>query len=113
LLHTPLLNHHIPTSAALSALNTTLQAEGFVVLERKESLTGYISVLESTKEGFRVMRCDHSLLGGEWVKWPGMGRYQHNRVAEPVFAVFAMLDAVRLVDVPDPVPDHEAKALVM
>ena len=82
------------------------------------------------------MRCDHSLLGGEWVpgvgKWPGGKGNEGGRgvVGEPVYSVFIMLEAVRLVrpgnskeEAQDEdnrtrnstpmVPDQNAKALVM
>jgi hypothetical protein len=113
LLHTALLNTHVPTPMALSRLNSGLESAGYVVLDRAESITGYVSVIDSPKHGYRVMRCDHSLLGGEWVKFLGLPQFKDNRVAEPIYGVFAMLEAVRLVETPSPVPDHEAKALVM
>jgi len=78
------------------------------LLARTESLTGYISIIESRQQGFRVMRCDHSLLGGEW-----LARSERNILAEPIYGVFVMLEAVRLVEVKTSVPDSEAKALVM
>lgn len=98
---------------ALSWLNGGMEKEGWKILDRRDSLTGYVSVVESLKDGFRVLRCDHSLLGGEWVKFEDTGRFKGNQVAEPIYGVFAMLEAVRLVEVPHPVPDNEAKALVM
>ncbi|KAK3682533.1 S-adenosyl-L-methionine-dependent methyltransferase [Podospora appendiculata] len=113
LLHTALLNTHVPTPMALASLNTTLADAGWMILDRQESRTGYISVIESVADGFRVMRCDHSLLGGEWVKFLGKGRFEGNQVAEPIYGVFAMLEAVRLVEVPQPIPDNTAKALVI
>lgn len=113
LLHTAVFNTHVPTPAALSRLNAALAPEGYVVLDRHESVTGYVSVIDSPKEGFRLLRCDHSLLGGEWVKFIGKGRFRGNQVAEPVYGVFAMLEAVRLVETPEPIRDDEARALVM
>ncbi|SPQ26907.1 ce2e7864-7893-423b-a040-75ada4e8e314 [Thermothielavioides terrestris] len=113
LLHTAFLNTHVPTSTALAALNRGLAPAGYVVLDRAESVTGYISVIDSPKEGFRLMRCDHSLLGGEWVKFLGQGQFKGNQVAEPVYGVFAMLEAVRLVKTPKPIPDNKAQALVI
>jgi hypothetical protein len=113
LLHFTLLNTHVPTSLALSSLNTTLATHSYSILARKESLTGYISVLENTEQGFRVLRCDHSLLGGEWTKLAGLPQFASNPVAEPIYGVFAMLEAVRLVRVPDPVADGDASALVI
>jgi hypothetical protein len=67
-----------------------------------------MSILESRDQGFRVMRCDHSLLGGEW-----LAKSDRNLLAEPIYGVFVMLEAVRLVEVKKSVPDSEAKALVM
>lgn len=107
LMHAAFLNTHVMTSMATQSLNTTLVAQGWSLVDRRESLTGYISVLDSYEDGFRVMRCDHSLLGGEWIKLPKI------RVGEPVYAVFAMLEAVRLVQVEEKVPDHQATALNM
>lgn len=113
LLHTAVWNTHVPTAGALLKLNQGMAHDGWVVLDRKESVTGYVSVIESKGDGFRLLRCDHSLLGGEWVKLIGEGRLKGNKVAEPVYGVFAMLEAVRLVKMPKRLPDREAKALVM
>jgi hypothetical protein len=104
-----MLNVHTMIPGATHGLNMTLQADNWILLDRKESNTGYVSVIESLDQGFRVMRCDHSLLGGEWTKV----RPTDPRVAEPIYGVFVMLEAVRLINVPTPVPDNEAKALVM
>lgn len=113
LLHTAFFNTHMPTPMALDRLNKGLAPAGYVVLDRQESITGYLSVIDSPKEGYRLMRCDHSLLGGEWVKFLGKGQFKGNQVAEPVYGVFAMLEAVRLVETPKPIRDDQAKALVM
>ncbi|KAH6647478.1 spermine/spermidine synthase [Truncatella angustata] len=104
-LHAAFLNTHVMTPIATKSLNSTLNADGWTLLDRWESITGYVSVLESDRDGYRVMRCDHSLLGGEWHKLP------KPIVSEPVYAVFTMLEAVRLVEVPEKVPDSQAKAL--
>ena len=113
ILHTTLLNPHLASPMALSSLNSGLVKEGWQIVDRRDSITGYLSVVDNLNDGFRVMRCDHSLLGGEWTKFKDTGRFMGNQVAEPVYGVFAMLEAVRLVEVPNPVPDNEAKALVM
>lgn len=107
LLHTAVLNPHVMTPSATTALNGTLAAEGWVLLERRESVTGYLSVVESLERGFRVMRCDHSLLGGQWTVLQG------KKVAEPIYGVFAMLEAVRLVESREKVPDKDANALIV
>lgn len=109
-LHTALFNVHVQSGPALARLNVQLGAKGWEMLARADSVTGYVSILESKKEGFRVMRCDHSLLGGEWLPSavPVKGI-----VGEPIYAIFAMLEAVRLVEVPIPIQDKDASALVM
>lgn len=107
LLHTTFFNTHLMTPMAAQSLNSTLLAGKWSLLDRKESLTGYISVADNLETGYRVMRADHSLLGGEWI------RYKGARVAEPIYAIFTMLEAVRLVETPEPIVDQDAKALVM
>ena len=103
LLHTLNLNPHTQLGWPTSRLNATLQGQGFSLLARQESFTGYLSVLENRNDGYRVMRCDHSLLGGEWVygigSWPGGKGYDGPTgvIGEPVYSVFIMLEAVRLV----------------
>ncbi|KAI2628648.1 S-adenosyl-L-methionine-dependent methyltransferase [Hypoxylon sp. NC1633] len=105
LMHAAFYNTHLMTPMATRSLNTALHTAAWSLVDRMESTTGYISVLDSHKDGFRVMRCDHSLLGGEWTKLP------RKIVAEPIYSVFTQLEAVRLVQVPNKAPDNEAKAL--
>lgn len=93
LFQTTLFSAYITFSYPNEMLNITLQKHGYSLVARQESNTGYISVLDNVKDGFRVMRCDHSLLGGEWIPPPGYV----TRVHEPIYAVFVMLEAVRLV----------------
>lgn len=107
-LHTTFYNTHVPSTSMTTYLNNTMAITGWSLLERKESLTGYLSIIESKDKGFRIMRCDHSLLGGEWL--PSITQTGHT---EPIYGIFVMLEAVRLVKVPNPVPDNKAKALVM
>ncbi|KAL8886177.1 MAG: hypothetical protein Q9215_006079 [Flavoplaca cf. flavocitrina] len=92
-LHTTFLSVYSPLPYSDTLLNTTLQQHGYSFIARQESLTGYISVLDNNKDGFRVMRCDHSLLGGEWFPQPGY----ETQLREPVYAIFVMLEAVRLM----------------
>lgn len=108
LLHTALFNVHVPYSYTTSALNATLQQSNWTLLERRESVTGYISILESAEQRFRAMRCDHSLLGGEWLV-----KASRNAMPEPIYGVFVMLEAIRLVELEKPIRDSEAKALVV
>ena len=105
-------NVHNPLQRTTDVLNNTLALYNYTLLERRDSITGYISVLENVAAEFRVMRCDHSLLGGEWTTAPPTR--PKPRVKEPIFAIFAMLEAVRLVE-PDPgnppLLDAEKRAL--
>ncbi|KAI1498808.1 S-adenosyl-L-methionine-dependent methyltransferase [Biscogniauxia marginata] len=105
LLHGVFYNTHLMTPLATGLLNSTLAVNGWSVIDRWESNTGYISVIDSYRDGFRVMRCDHSLLGGEWTK------LERKVVGEPIYSVFTQLEAVRLVEIPGKAPDDEAKAL--
>ena len=107
ILHTALFNAHVPYSYTTASLNATMAKDGWSLIDRQESLTGYISIIESAEKGFRVMRCDHSLLGGEWLATT------RHRLAEPIYGVFVMLEAVRLIEVPARVTDEDASALVM
>lgn len=86
-------NVHTPLMRTTDVLNNTLHLSGYSLIDRQESVSGYISVLQDNTNGFRVMRCDHSLLGGEWM----LPADSNRKVAEPVYAVFTMLEAVRLV----------------
>ena len=111
-LHTLVFNTHLPLSHTTARLNATLHTHSYSLLARQESLTGYISVLENLKDEFRVLRCDHSLLGGDWT----VPQTYPSRVKEPIYSIFVMLEAVRLVEVPEQdinLEDHEANALVM
>jgi hypothetical protein len=107
-------NSHLLWQARTAALNETLLNHGYALVARNESLTGYISVLDNVNDAFRVMRCDHSLLGGEWINTP---RTHASGLKEPIYAVFTMLEAVRLVVPPDSgshfVSDTEKEALVV
>ncbi len=93
---TMVANPHCSLSRTTEVLNNTLALYNYTLLERKESVTGYISVLEDNQRGFRVMRCDHSLLGGEWKM--SAQTNSKSRVGEPIYAIFTMLEAVRLVE---------------
>lgn len=107
LLHTALWNTNAMIPAATQRLNDTLLADNWVLLDRRESVTGYLSVLESVDRHFRVMRCDHSLLGGQWNVANGL------KVPEPIYGVFVMLEAVRLAESQPKVADTDASALVI
>lgn len=113
MIHTTWFNPHFVSSYTDALANSTLQANQWNLLERAESNTGYISVLENSDAGYRVLRCDHSLLGGEWLITDERRR-QDITTSEPIYSVFEILEAVRLVETPhSTVPDNEKSALVM
>ncbi|KAJ4385840.1 hypothetical protein N0V85_008063 [Neurospora sp. IMI 360204] len=91
LLHTTLLNPHLASPMALSRLNSGLEKEGWVVLDRRDSITGYVSVVESLNDGFRVLRCDHSLLGGDGL---GIGTTPAALVAHGINTTVVEIDPV-------------------
>ena len=107
-------NNHLPLRYTTAMVNQTLHSHGYSLVARRESLTGYISVLENLDQGFRAMRCDHSLLGGEWIDSHGFSR---SELGEPIYSCFVMLEAVRLVECISCekilAPDREKQALVM
>ncbi|MCJ1307971.1 hypothetical protein MMC25_001621 [Agyrium rufum] len=107
-------NPHLQLGYNTALLNQTLALQNYTILARQDSITGYISVIESTNPAFRVMRCDHSILGGEWTVSPVSG----SQVKEPVYAIFTMLEAVRLIvskgeEAKAQRPDQEKNALVV
>ncbi|KAL2812389.1 S-adenosyl-L-methionine-dependent methyltransferase [Aspergillus granulosus] len=106
-------NVHLPFGYTTRALNSGISQEGFALVARQDSTTGYISVLDNLEGGFRVMRCDHSLLGGQWIK--ARPNYTPPTVKDPIYAVFTMLEAVRLVETAhgEPRSDKDSKALVI
>ena len=125
--HTLFYNPHSTFAPSFTNVHRTsrelMLQEGFSLVTKTEGITGYLSVLENVQEGYRIMRCDHSILGGNWItglgSWAGGERptLEVGRVAEPIYAVFVMLEAVRLVkDARGPalsVSDKQAQALNM
>ncbi|KAF8457472.1 S-adenosyl-L-methionine-dependent methyltransferase [Terfezia claveryi] len=97
MIHSGYYNPGCTKAAGIRYLNATLAAQNYTVLARAESLTGYISVIENTFERYKVMRCDHSLLGGEWLMPPPGLEYLANGEKETIYPVFVMLEAVRLI----------------
>lgn len=62
---------------------------------------------------YRAMRCDHSLLGGEWLLTEERREKEGWKVDEPIYSVFETLEAVRLVETEPAILDAEAQALVI
>ena len=112
LLHTFMVNPHLITEASNARLNATLAGYNFSLLDRQESVTGYVSVLRNEMEQVELLRCDHSLLGGDWLLTPERQKAGMTK-SEPVYAVFSLLEAVRLVETGQKKSDAEKSALVM
>ncbi|KAH7377735.1 S-adenosyl-L-methionine-dependent methyltransferase [Pyrenochaeta sp. MPI-SDFR-AT-0127] len=123
ILHSLWANPHHPSDHAFQLANSTLvSTQNFTILARQESITGYISVLENDADNaFRLLRCDHSLLGGEWLVTPEAYK-KGQRQPESIFAVFVLLEAVRLIEppvasdattAPAPPNDSQKSALVI
>lgn len=113
LIHTFSANPHFDSARTLNNLNATLHQHNWSILARQWSNTGYISVLDNLNSDFRVVRADHSLLGGEWLRTDRRQNEEGWLVNEPIYAVFEMLEAVRLVPTEPPIEDAEAQALVI
>jgi hypothetical protein len=118
ILHTFWANPHHTSEHGFQLANSTLFAtQNYTILARQESITGYVSVLENVADNaFRLLRCDHSLLGGEWLVTPeAYSKGQRQR--ESIFAVFVLLEAVRLVEPINPsiptLDDSQKSALVI
>lgn len=107
--HTLYWNPHFRTSFT----NDSLASHKWTLLDRRWSNTGYISVLESSELQYRLMRADHSLLGGEWLLTTARKQKEGWLVPEPVYAVFSILESVRLLQLSPEVPDTQAQALVI
>ncbi|TKA25356.1 hypothetical protein B0A50_06260 [Salinomyces thailandicus] len=110
--HAMLANPHFDGGRNFDLVNRNLAPHNWTILDRSWSTTGYLSVLENTDHAYRVLRCDHSLLGGEWLLTPSR-RSEGWLVNEPIYSVFEMLEAVRLIETDPPIRDSSAQALVI
>ena len=113
LIHTFIANPHFDSATTFTVLNNSLNQHNWAILDRRWSNTGYISVLESLNEQYRVLRCDHSLLGGEFLLTETRRKNEGWTVDEPIYSVFEMLEAVRLIEAELPILDAKAQALVI
>ncbi|KAF4550478.1 Hypothetical protein D9617_17g047460 [Elsinoe fawcettii] len=106
-------NPQLQWERTTQGLAKDLEVLNWKLLERKESITGYVSVLENSDPAFRILRCDHSILGGEWTLNDQM-RSEGVTGTEPIYAVFEILEAVRLIEtVNQAKKDAEKQALVI
>jgi hypothetical protein len=111
-LHTLFSNPHYYGPGPMKILNSTLGNEEYMIWERADSNTGYISVVENLKDGFRVLRADHSILGGEWLLTEERRKVGYED-EETIYGVFTMLENVRIIKQSVFTPDDEKDALFM
>lgn len=93
--------HYSNDIHALNSLYSQPGSSNFKLLESRDSLTGRISVIEDNSQfgGIRVMKCDHSLLGGLFIA--------HSNAS--IFQVFYMMDYIRFIQP----KKYQSKALLM
>lgn len=104
-----------PSKSSNISLNKALAEHGFKLLDRRASVTGYISVLENVQDSYRALRCDHSLLGGVWTTRVGQTSVEFS-LAQLIFAVFNLLQYVMLMQSAvskSTLQSHKRTALVM
>ncbi|WWC62022.1 uncharacterized protein I303_104609 [Kwoniella dejecticola CBS 10117] len=69
------------------------------VISSERSITGQIVVAENLKDGYRFLRCDHSILGGRWIREvEDKSRSDGKRVdmGDSIFATFNLQEIVVL-----------------
>lgn len=62
-----------------------------------------ITVVENSHLGYRVLKCDHSLLGGLWTgikRKQGATEEEAVDQADSVYSAFLLQEAIRLVERP-------------
>ena len=96
------LNRPHVTTGVTSGLLARLPSE-FTYLDRRESITGMITVIENSDLGYRVLKCDHSLLGGLWTgikRKEGVSEEEAVDQADSVYSAFLLQEAIQLVERP-------------
>lgn len=63
------------------------------VIASTSSVTGRIVVAENLEMGFRFLRADHSLLGGQWIDVP----QKRGQVDDSIYTAFMLQEGARLV----------------
>ncbi|KAH7105885.1 S-adenosyl-L-methionine-dependent methyltransferase [Auriculariales sp. MPI-PUGE-AT-0066] len=74
------------------------------LLASKSSVTGRIVVAEHLGMGFRYLRADHSLLGGQWIDMPTT----RGETGDSIYTAFMLQEAARLVET-----GHKDSALIV
>ncbi|KAK9479544.1 S-adenosyl-L-methionine-dependent methyltransferase [Lipomyces japonicus] len=89
----------------------------YEILASTFSTSGYVSVIDSSTDGLRLLRSDHSLLGGVFTAPPSnlLDEFLDKpwNDAEPVYSAFVMQEAIRLVSPPPKGTGNQNNALVI
>lgn len=78
--HTPFLP--FSSSSSSSSLPYTALNGDLIILNSTQSITGRIVVADNLKDGYRFLRCDHSLLGGRWIMRGSVGGREGGELGE-------------------------------
>ncbi|WVO22090.1 uncharacterized protein IAS62_003415 [Cryptococcus decagattii] len=66
------------------------------VLSSEQSLTGRVVVGDNLKQGYRFLRCDHSILGGRWFREREINGEKTVELGDSIFAVFNLQEVMTL-----------------
>ncbi|KAL0250486.1 hypothetical protein I308_102664 [Cryptococcus tetragattii IND107] len=66
------------------------------VLSSEQSLTGRVVVGDNLKDGYRFLRCDHSILGGRWFREREVNGEKTVELGDSIFAVFNLQEVMTL-----------------
>ncbi|WWC89273.1 uncharacterized protein L201_004194 [Kwoniella dendrophila CBS 6074] len=75
------------------------------IISSRKSLTGQIVVAENLKDGYRFLRCDHSILGGRWIREVNDNSIKGGKrtdMGDSIFAVFNLQEIGVLAHRSDP-----------
>ena len=82
------------------------------ILSSEKSLTGQIVVAENLLDGYRFLRCDHSILGGRWTRQVMAGEETGTEMGDSIFPIIALQEVAILAHRSD-ANDTVARALAL
>ncbi|WVO16164.1 hypothetical protein L204_103834 [Cryptococcus depauperatus] len=90
------LRQHIYLRPTSSQSYVTARGE-LRVHTSERSITGQIVVADNLRDGYRFLRCDHSILGGRWIREKEIdGGQKKVEMGDSIFAVFNLQEAATL-----------------
>ncbi|ORY33952.1 hypothetical protein BCR39DRAFT_592578 [Naematelia encephala] len=60
------------------------------ILSSERSISGQVVVADNLRDGYRFLRCDHSLLGGRWVREVSTRFGSRTEMGDSIFATFVI-----------------------